>query len=611
MKFNGYVGKILRVNLTTNRIAVERLRNELIENYFGGRGLGARILWEETKPGIDPLSPKNKLIFLTGPFTGTRASSATKFAVVTKSYLTGIFAVSLCSGRFGPDLKYAGYDGLIIQGKAEKPVYVVIEDSNVDIKDANNLWGLSTDLTQKHIKKELKDQSYSIACIGPAGERLVRFAGILHGQRIAGRCGTGTIMGSKNLKAVCVRGTGDVQVKNVEKLKQVINGIYDKAKVLMKEYSRYGTAEIVETANYYGTLPTRNFQSGVFKDAEKLEGEVMRKEIVKRDISCWSCPVGCSKIVSTGDSSGDVLWENPEYETIAMLGSNCGIGSIKTVAKANKLCDDLGLDTLSTGNVIAFAMECYERGLIDIKDTGGIEIRFGDQEVVLELIEKIAYREGLGNRLAEGVRKFSEGVGKESEIFAMHVKGLEFAGYNPRNLFGVALNYATASCGAHANRGSTFQTEVRMDPDIRYTPEGKDLLVKNEQDLRAVYDSAILCSITRRITQLSTVSEMIEAIVGKKFSNVELMIMGERINNIERAFNIREGFTREDDTLPRRCLEEPVLEGPIKGLITSKDNLNTLIDKYYLLRGWDKNGIPSKEKLKSLKLEDVAEQLGL
>jgi len=587
------------------------LRKDLTKNYIGGRGLGARILWEEVKPSLNPLSSNNRLMFVTGPLTGTRAPAATKFGVITKSFLTGIYAVSLCSGDFGPSLKFAGFDGVTIQGRAERPVYLWIDDMNVQFKDASHLWGLSTDLTQKYIERDLKDETISVACIGPAGEKLVRFACIVHGRRTAGRCGTGAIMGSKNLKAIAIRGTGDVKVRDTEKLKGVAERIYKAAKEVMKEYSKYGTPEIVELANYSGALPTRNFQSGVFEGAEKLTGAFIRKKIFKKDISCWSCPVGCSKIVSTREGSSNIITEGPEYETIAMLGSNCRIDSIEAIALANKYCDDLGLDTLSTGNVIAFTMECYERRLIDKENTGGLEIKFGDHQVVIELIKKIVNREGFGDLLAEGVKRVSEKVGKGSEKFAMHVKGLEIPAYSPRSLYGVALNYATSPCGGHVNRGSTFLTEITMPSSIRFDPVGKGRLVKNEQDRRAVYDSAILCLITRRITHLPQISEMLEAVTGMRTSPEELMKIGERINNLERAFNVREGLTRKDDILPRRCLEEPVQEGPAKGLVLSEDKLDIMLNEYYGARGWNEKGIPQKDKLLELGLNDVAEQLEL
>jgi aldehyde:ferredoxin oxidoreductase len=609
--YYGYVGRILRVDLTEKSITVEPLRTDLANNYIGGRGLGARILWEEVEPGLNPLSPRNKLMFLTGPLTGTRASSATKFAVVTKSFLTGIYAVSLCSGTFGPDLKYAGFDGIIIEGKAEKPVYLWINDMDFEIKDARHLWSLSTDLTQKHMKRELKDETFSIACIGPAGEKLVRFACIVHERRTAGRCGTGTIMGSKNLKAIAIRGTGDVEVRDIEKLKNVNERIYKDAKEAMKEYSKYGTPALVELINYAGALPTRNFQSGVFEGAEKLTGPFMRKKIVKKDISCWSCPVGCSKIVSIKEGSINTITDAPEYETISMLGSNCGIDSIEAVTLANKYCDDLGLDTLSTGNVVAFAMECYERGLITKESTEGLEIKFGDHQIVIDLIKKIANREGFGDLLAEGVKRASEKIGKESEKFAIHVKGLEIPGYSPRSLYGAALNYATSPCGGHVNRGSTVLTEITMPSDIRFDPVGKGRLVKNEQDRRAVYDSAVLCLITRRITHLPQVSEMLEAVTGMRARPEELMDIGERINNLERAFNVREGITRKDDILPWRCLEEPMPDGPAKGRALGEAGLNKMLDEYYGARGWNEKGIPQKEKLQALGLTDVAKQLEL
>lgn len=604
----GYVGKILRVNLGEEAFDTEPLRKDFAEKYVGGRGLAARILWEEVEPSIDPLSPSNKLIFMTGPLNGTRAPSASKFCVVTKSYLTGIFAVSLCSGYFGSDLKFAGFDGIIIGGKSERPVYLWIDDGNIQVKDARHLLGLSTDVTQETLRRELHDETISIACIGPAGERLVRFACIAHERRTASRCGTGAIMGSKNLKAIAVRGTGEVQVKNVEKLKELAANNYKNVRENMKEQSRYGTSGL-EIKSYFGAVPTRNFQSGVFEYAEKLSGPFIRENVVAKMNSCPSCPVGCTKIVTIKGEAGIVTTEGPEYETVAMLGPNCGVSSINTISLANKYCDDFGLDTISTGNVIGFVMECFEKGLLTEKETGGFTIRFGDGEAMIELIKKIAFREQFGNLLAEGVRRTAEKIGKGSERFAMHVKGLEMAGYNPRSFYGVALNYATSSCGAHENRGGTYTDEIRIPLEIRFKPLGKGQLVKHGQDSRAIYDSGILCSITRRVTSLQQVSDMLEAVTGVKTSLVELESIGERINTLERAFNILAGISQKDDTLPERCLREPVREGPAKGLTLDQDKLRTMLDDYYELRGWTEEGIPRKDRLCKLGLEDVAERL--
>lgn len=609
--YYGYVGKILRVDLTEKTISIEPLRNNSTENYIGGRGLGARILWEEVEPGLNPLNPSNRLIFVTGPLNGTRAPTATKFGVVTKSFLTGIYAVSLCSGTFCSDLKYAGFDGVVIKGKAEEPVYLWIDDMDFEFKDARHLWGLSTDLTQKYIIRDLKDETTSVACIGPAGERLVRFSSIVHERRTAGRCGTGAIMGSKNLKAIAVRGTGDVEVRDTEKLKDVAEAIYEDAKEVMKGFSKYGTPEIVDVANYYGAFPTRNFQSGVFESAEKLTGAYMRKKIVKNDISCWSCPTGCGKTVLIEEGPNSIITEGPEYETIAMLGSNCGVDSIEAIAIANKYCDDLGMDTLSTGNVIGFAMECFERGLLTKKDTEGLEIKFGNHQAMIELVKRIANREGIGDLLAEGVKRASEKIGKGSTKFAIHVKGLEIPAYASRSMYGIGLNYATSPCGGHLNRGSTFGAEITMPPKIRFAPRGKGILVKNEQDRRAIYDSAILCLIMRRVIGLTHITQMLEAVTGIRVSSNELMKIGERINNLERAFNVREGITRKDDTLPRRCLEEPMPDGPGKGKTLSETTLRIMLDEYYRARGWNEEGIPRKDKLQELGLNDVAEQLEL
>lgn len=607
MESGGYSGRILRVNLTDRLYKAEALNRDLAEQFIGGRGIGAKILWDELEPGIDPLSPANKLIVMTGPLTGAPVPTASKYAVITKSPLTGFYGIAMggASGAaFGPELKFAGYDGIIVEGKAEKPVYLWIKDGNLEFRDAGYMWGMTTDETQHFVKKELENSKPKMICIGPAGENLVRFACIVSERRTASRCGVGAVMGSKNLKAIAVNGTKKVGIKDEDGLRDVVKDAVGKMKMNahIQDMSKYSTAVIVTLTQETGGLPTRNFSSGVFESAENLKGETLERNLVVKRQTCWGCPVGCRRIsvIKSGLYAGTTI-EGPDYETIAMLGSNCGMDSLETVSAANERCDNFGLDSLSTGGVIAFAMECYEKGLITKKDTDGLELSFGNGKSMIEAIRRITYREGFGDLLANGVKAAAEKIGKESMDFAIHAKGLEIPAYDPRAAVGNGLNFATAACGGHANRGITYGAEIKSG-SARFQTAGKAKLVKDEQDLRVSYDSAILCILSKGALTLEHVAKMLNFVAGTGFTSSDLRLVGERVWNLERAFIIREGASRKDDTLPHRFLKE---KG--NGVVI---DLEPMLNEYYKLRGW-LDGIPTLEKLDSLGLRNVADELKL
>lgn len=603
----GYAGKILRVNLTRKLVSYEPLEENLAKRYLGGRGFGARILWNELKGKTSALSPDNRLIFAVGPLTGTPFPTAGRFVVVAKSPLTGIYGISTCGGRrFGPNLKFAGYDAIVIEGRSEVPTYIWINNEKVEFRDAHWLWGMPTSPTQNYIMDSISDSKMGIVCIGPAGENLVKFSSIVSEKRTASRCGLGAVMGSKQLKAVAIRGTNKVKIYSQEKFRNTCRKVAKTMRKNMAGHTELGTPQLVNIVNEFGGFPTYNFKIGVFADADSLSGSAMKKKIVVKNYACWVCPVGCGKIsiVKTGAYAGTVT-EGPEYETIAMLGANLGINSIEAVAAFNKSCDDLGLDTLSTGSVIAFMMECYERGLISKKED--LELKFGNQSTVMEMIKRIAFRQGIGNLLAEGVKRLAEKIGRGSEKFAIHSKGLEIPAYDPRAAPGAGLNFATASCGGSVQRGSTFFIETRMPTTERFGYKGKGKMVKEQQDFRAVYDCAVVCMIARRGITLEDIAEASTAVTGIDFKSDDLLRIGERINNLERVFNVREGVRRKEDVLPWRLRREPMPEGPAEGHVA---DVEKMLDDYYEARGWNRiTGIPEKKKLMELGLEGVANQV--
>ena len=600
----GYIGKILRVDLTERRISTEKLDAEIAKKFIGGKGLGAKILYDSLKLGTDPLSPENILIFASGPLTATLAPTSARWAVVTKSPLTNIFLDCQVGGYFGAAMKLAGFDCIIMEGKADSPVYLWVHDGNAEILNAGDLWGKGCFETENTLKKRLGESAH-VASIGPAGENLVRYACIsVDKYRQAGRGGAGAVMGSKNLKAVAVRSASyKIEYADPEGFREAAK----KALKVIRENSfiplrrKYGTPIWVAPVNKAALLPTRNFRTGVFEKAENISGETMRDKIVVKDGTCYNCIIQCWKYthVESGKYKVDEL-AGPEYESIALLGSDCGVGSIEAVAHASMLCDDLGLDTISTGNSIAFAMECYERGLLTADDTDGLELKFGNADAEIEMVKKIAYRKGLGNLLAEGVRRASKKIGDGSERFAMHVKGLEIPGYDPRGAFGMALAYATSDRGACHQRAWTVRAEIEGKLEPRFSTKGRARFVKETQDERAMCFSLVLCDFAP--LEVKHFVELLNKATGFNFTVEDYLKTGERIWNLTRLFNVREGITRKDDTLPPRFMEEPLPEGATKGQVVTKEMLDEMLDEYYALRGWDKNGVPTEEKLKELGL---------
>jgi len=613
----GYAGKILRVNLSEKDIRQWKADKSLLRRFIGGSGLAAKILFDETEPSVKPFDPENLLIFMTGPVTATRVPLSGRYQVVSKSPLTGIYGESDSGGSWGPELKKAGFDGIIISGRASKPVYLWISDGQAELRDADHLWGMDTYETDRAVKDET-DKKAVVSCIGPAGEKLARIAGIFcdgkHG-RAAARCGLGAVMGSKGLKAISVRGTGTIEAAYPEALEKSVKELAPSIIENAKGMHDNGTSGGMTTMEYLGDIPIKNWLLGSWEEgAEKLSGQTMTKTILSGRYYCSGCIIGCGREVSFEDERfGKVEGAGPEYETLAMLGTNCLIDDLKAVAKANELCNRYGLDTISTGAVIAFAMEAYEHGLISHKEAGEIHLTWGNADALLSMIEKIGKREdGLGWLLGEGVKRASEKIGGVSAEFAIHVKGLELPAHDPRAYYSQGLSYATSNRGAcHLQSLShIFERSVTL-PDLgfpevqeRHSLNRKDELVSKAQNLMCMFDSLKVCKfILFGGVKPSTLVEWLNLVTGWNMDLEEFMRTGERIYNLKRLYNVREGISRKDDTLPPRILIHKRGEG---GSAETLPPLGEMLSKYYHYRGWNELGIPTKEKLRELELEEEA-----
>ncbi len=579
---------------------------------LGGRALGALRLYNELKPGIDPLGSDNKLMFSVGPLAGTSAPGTSRYCVQTRSPLTGLYLQSYSGGYFGAELKKAGIDSLIIEGKSDKPVYVLISQDGVHLKDARHIWGLTTDHTQEVTKDELGDSSVRIACIGPAGENLIPYACIVNETRTAGRGGSGAVMGSKNLKAIAVKGTKPTKVADREAFKKALKHASEdiqKSPLTKDGFLLNGSMGPMPLWAIMGIQPWRNWQEASSPKAEQLFPDVRRERFLVRDIRCAPpCQVRCGKLVRVreGPHAG-AFCEGPEFETVYSFGSCLDIGDLAAAIEANELCDKYGLDSISTGVSIAFTMECYEKGIIGRNDTGGDEIRFGESRLLPKLIRDISYRRGFGEILSQGTKKMSEMFGKGSQTFAMHCKGMEMGGYDPRGAKGMALVYACGPVGGcHKGGGFTIFREVEAG-NARFSNDGKAALVKETRERRVFMDSAPSCTFVSEGLTDAVLAEILTAAIGRDISLEYLFLIGERGSNIERAFNVREGLRRSWDTLPPRLLKESPTMGSTKGQVV---DLEPLITGFYEVCGWDeKTGIPTRKKLIELGLPKIAEDL--
>ncbi len=585
----GWIGQLLRVNLSNGECKVEKLDPALARGYVGARGLATKIFWDEVDPKVDPLSPENKLIFMTGPLTGTSAISGSRYNVVTRSPLTGTIAASNSGGYFGGEMKYAGFDGIIFEGKAAEPVYLWIEDGAFELRPAEDLWGKNCHETEDAVRAATCPNA-KVACIGPAGEKLVRFACIINDKnRAAGRSGVGAVMGSKNLKAVAVRGHGGVKVADGPAFRKAVLAALDKIKANAVTHGglpAYGTGVLVNVINAHGGLPTRNFQTGVFAGAEKISGEALAEKYLVRKKGCLACPMACGRatLVSSGPYAGH--GEGPEYEAQWSLGADCGIDDLAAITRANFLSNELGYDPISFGSTLACAMELYEKGYLPARDTE-LPLEFGNAATLVEAARKVGYREGIGDLLAEGSYRLAERYG-HSEL-SMTSKKQEYPAYDPRAFQGMGLNYATSNRGGCHVRGYTIASEVLGIP-VQTDPissEGKAALDKAFQDLTALVDSSGICLFTTFALNAANIVAMLSAATGAPYTEESGLLAGERIYNLERLFNFAAGLSKADDTLAPRFVEEPMPEGPAKGKTSA---LAQMLVEYYQVRGWGKEG---------------------
>jgi aldehyde:ferredoxin oxidoreductase len=604
---NGYGGQVLRVDLTRGTIEKSDLDPDLARDYLGGRGFAAKILYTELEKGIDPLGEDNKVVVAAGPLSGLAIPGAGKTTFAAKSPATGSYGDSNVGGLLSAEMKYAGYDLIIVEGMSPKPVYLFIEDDVVELRDASDYWGKGAITAETALKKDLGEE-FQIAIIGPGGENLVKYACVCHDfGRQAGRTGVGAVMGSKKLKAIAVRGTKSIPVADVREFRRVGREMleYCKNSDAWDVWVRLGTAGVNVPSNEWGSFPTRNFQTGHFDDMEKMTGEYMREKIVVTDKACFGCPSACGKYSYT--KKWDVRVEGPEYETAAFLGADVAIADIEDVAYANYLCDELGIDTISAGNAIAFAIECFERGIIGPEDTGGLELSFGDSEAVFDLVDKIARREGIGDTLAEGVRYAAKVFGGGSDEFAMEIKGLEISGYESRNAPAMMLAYMTADIGAHHNRAWAITYDIEVGREA-ITPD-KAAKVIELQHIRPLIDALGACRLqwVELGMPLDYYVPAMKSITGVDRSWEQLLGTAERVWNLTRAFWAREfeDFGREWDYPPARWYTEPVQTGPTQGKFVSKEDVDKLLDMYYEQRGWTEDGIPTREKLDELGLDFV------
>ena len=621
----GYNSKILRVDLSERKTWTEAPEEFVYRTYLGGAALAAQYLLKELPKGVDPLSPDNVLVLACSVITGTPISGASRFTAAAKSPLTGGYGEAEAGGWWGPELKRAGYDAIIIKGKASKPVYLWIHDGEVEIRDASKIWGMITGDSQNAIKDELGDDRVRVLQIGPGGEKLVRYACIVNElKHFNGRGGMGAVMGSKNLKAIAVRGTGELEIADEDAMKEVLGWLRENYVRQTGDMHDMGTSRIVPSLSESGILPSYNFRDGAFDRAMDISGERMKETILQRRGTCYACSVACKREVKITEGPYQVSQEygGPEYETVASLGSLCGVGDLAAVAKGNELCNKYTIDTISTGVSIAFAMECYENGILTKEDTDGIELRFGNADAMVKMVEMIGKREGLGDVLAEGVMRASEKFGSGAEQFAMHVKGQELPMHEPRGKRSLVLAYSLSPTGADHMEAPHDVFYVLFNPEGKHAfasmglLEPLDMLDMGSKKVRAFYytkqlfdfyNSIGICDFVGIPLGPLAIKELVKhvkAVTGWDTSLWELLKAGERANVMMRVFNFREGFTKDDDTLPERIFQG-LQNGALKGEKIDKDEFEKMKEIYYQMAGWDETGYPTKAKLAELDLEWV------
>lgn len=603
----GYMGKRLRIDVYSRKCTIEEIDPEEYKQFLGGRGLGAYWYWNEIKPDIQPLSPQNKLGFFAGPMTGTPLISTTKFQCATRSPETGHYLCSNSGGNFGPYMRQAGFDAIILEGVADQWTTIVIENDRVQFLDGEKLKGLNTFQARQQVLDTINDgKKWATMTIGPAAEKQVAFAPIIVDDgRAFGRGGAGAVLASKRVKALAIRGDSIIPVDDVQECRTLTNAAVQFLRTSRAKHHRLGTAQFMEPVNTLGAMPTRNFQT-TWEEPEIAKGviaETMHDRFFTKNYSCYRCSIGCGQVTEVKEGQFAGAKARPEYESIGILGPSCGIYDIAAVIAANQACDELGLDTISAGNMVGLVMELFQRGLVTVEDNDGLEVQFGDGKALVDMLHFIAERRGLGKIIAEGALGIIK-VKPEWEPYIMHSRGMTFAAYDPRGFHGMGLSYATSSRGAcHNVGGYTVYDELLSGKMDRFSSKGKGALVKSLQDARAFIDSTGLCTVARGgfgLTNQPT-GRILLAVTGYDFTP-RLVEIGERIINLERMILVREGVDRRQDTLPPR-MREPVPDGPTAGHFISQIVLDEMLDDYYSLRGWNMQGMPKPETLQKFALE--------
>jgi len=605
----GYAGRVLIVDLDIGRTRAEQLNTDFARKYVGGIGLGMRLWIDHTKQGVDPLGPDNTLVLALGPVSGTMfPTGGNGHAFIAKSPATNGVGEAVSHGTFGAELKRAGYDAVVIKGKSEKPVYLWIDDDSVQLLDASNLMGKSPSETEDAIKDELGDYYVRVASIGLAGEKLSRIACIINEKtRAAGRTGLGAVMGSKNLKAIAVRGTRDITVAKPDEFMDMVQEFHERMKgPATQKYRTLGTVENILINNTLYCMPTRNYASAHFEDAEKVSGEALNENYVAKIIACNSCPMRCEHeaVVREGPYKGTMA--RMEYESLWALGPYCGVNRLDAIIKAAELCNYYGMDAQSTGVVVGFAMDCHENGILSHEELG-VDAHFGNADALVQLVEKIGKREGIGDVLADGVRMAAAKLDKNSEQLAQHIKGLEVTGYDLRCLKTAALSFAVSFRGADHTRSSAYALDLKGKVDRLKAERGRGKLVKELEDIYSLIDSFIVCKNAKATfyKELAELSKLYALVTGNELPVEDLSASAERINTLARLINIREGLSRKDDTLPWKVLNVPIPDdGPAKGAIVTQEELDLMLDDYYDARGWNLEGVPKVETLNRLGMEE-------
>jgi len=611
----GYHKKLLRVNLTNRRVEIEDLDENLIRKYVGGLGIEAKILYEETNSQTDPLLAENILMAFTGPFTDTGVPTSGRHHLVARSPLTGLFGESNVGGSWAIHFKRAGFDGIVIKGKSDIPVYLWIQNGKIEIRDAQPIWGKDSYESADWLKRETAKEA-TVAVIGPAGERMAKIASIPHIGHIvrsAARTGLGAVMGSKNLKGIVVFGDGPIPIAKPEELKLKIKEILPHIRGVTETFGKYGTAGGIDNYEKIGNFPIKNWRGGRWTEAKKISGVAMHDTILSGRRACLQCPIACGRHIKVTEGPyAPMDCEGPEYETIGTLGGLCMVDDLVAVAKANQLCNRYGLDTISAGGIIAFAMEAYEKGIITHKETDGIELVWGNGAAVVEMIHKMGRGEGIGRLMTEGSKRMAEALGKNAIEFAIHVKGLEPSAHDPRRFFSQALSYATAARGACHNASWSHPYELALsmpeigipEPQDPYQIVGKAEFTAKLQDLMCVMDALIICRFSQvgKAVNVTNHVDWLNLTTGWDMDIPEYMQVGERLFNLKRMYNVRLGVSRKDDFLPYRFM---TLNREGEDLTNQLPPMGKLLSDYYAYRKWSEDGIPMPEKLEELGLNDL------